>query len=60
MPLSGKEMVKLYEKNGWIILRQNGSHIRVAKGNVKETIPNHKELKKGTENKLLKVLRDNQ
>ena len=60
MPLSGKDMVKLYEKNGWVVLRQNGSHIRVKKGNVKETIPNHKELKKGTEIKLLKTLQDNQ
>jgi len=54
MPLSGKEVLKLYEKKGWIILRQKGSHVIVAKGIERETIPMHKELKKGLEQKLLK------
>ena len=46
MPMSGKEMLKLYLKNGWIKLRQTGSHVRLQKGNLKESIPMHKELKK--------------
>lgn len=54
MPFSGKEMLKLYEKNGWIALRQNGSHVIVGKGTERETIPMHKELKTGLERKLLK------
>lgn len=54
MPLSGKEVLKLYKKKGWIILRQKGSHVVVAKGIERETIPMHKELKKGLEQKLLK------
>lgn len=57
MPLSGKEMLKLYEALGWQILRQNGSDIIVGLGNERETIPNHKELKKGLEKKLLKRIR---
>lgn len=56
MPLSGKEMLRLYQKAGWIILRQKGSHVVVGKGSERETIPLHRELKKGTEHKLLKKL----
>lgn len=58
MPLSGKEMLKLYLKSGWIKLRQNGtSHVIVGKGKLRESIPMHKELKKGLERKLLKNLK---
>lgn len=54
MPLSGKEILKLYLKHGWEILRQKGSHVQLGKGNERETIPLHKELKKGLERYLLK------
>jgi predicted RNA binding protein YcfA (HicA-like mRNA interferase family) len=54
MPLSGKEMLKLYLKNGWSKVSQKGSHVKVAKGEEIEIIPMHKELKKGLESKLLK------
>lgn len=57
MPLSGKEMLKLYLKQGWVVLRQAGSHVVVGKGDERETMPMHKELKKGLEQKLLKRLR---
>ena len=43
MPLSGKEMLKIY--------------LRVGKNGERETIPMHRELKKGLEFKLLKRLR---
>ena len=59
MPLSGKEMLKKYKKSGWVVLRQRGSHVMVKKGNVHETIPMHKELKKGLEKHLLKMLQEN-
>lgn len=59
MPISGKEMLKLYLKAGFVIDRQKGSHITVSKGNKKQTIPNHKELHKGTEQDLLKFLEAN-
>jgi predicted RNA binding protein YcfA (HicA-like mRNA interferase family) len=58
MPLSGKEMLKLYLKDGWFVLRQEGSHVRVKKDGMKETIPMHKELHRGMEYKLLKTLRN--
>lgn len=54
MPLSGKEMVRLFEQRGWQILRQKGSHVQVGKGSERETIPMHRELKLGLEQKLLK------
>lgn len=54
--MSGKEMLALYLKNGWIKLRQAGSHVRVQKGDMYETIPMHRELKKGMEKALLKRL----
>ena len=56
MPLSGKEMLRLYEKDGWRMLRQRGSHVVVGKGRLRETIPMHRELKKGLERALLKNL----
>jgi predicted RNA binding protein YcfA (HicA-like mRNA interferase family) len=58
MPLSGKEMLALYLKHGWIILRQKGSHVIVGKGLLRETIPIHanQDLKRGLEKALLKRL----
>jgi predicted RNA binding protein YcfA (HicA-like mRNA interferase family) len=58
MPLSGKEMLQLYTKAGWKFIHQKGSHVQVAKENLHETIPMHKELKKGMEQHLLKRLKD--
>ena len=54
MSLSGKEMLKLYLKAGWMIINKKGSHIKIGKDGDRETIPLHKELKKGLERKLLK------
>lgn len=56
MPLSGEEMLKLFLSAGWIVLRQRGSHLIVGKGSMRETIPMHKELKKGLEASLKKRL----
>lgn len=62
MPLSGKEVLKRYQKAGWYVVRQRGSHVQVRKdsdsGTLKETIPMHKELKKGIERSLLKRLKE--
>jgi predicted RNA binding protein YcfA (HicA-like mRNA interferase family) len=56
VPLSGKELLKRYQKAGWSILRQKGSHVQLGKGELRETIPMHKELAKGLEKYLLKRL----
>ncbi len=59
MPMSGLEMLKLFEKHGWKKVRQRGSHVVVQKdGEIPETIPMHRELKKGLEAKLLKRIKD--
>jgi predicted RNA binding protein YcfA (HicA-like mRNA interferase family) len=58
MPLSGKEMLRLFVQAGWTVLRQNGSHVRVVKGKEHETIPMHRELKRGTEHDLLKRMKE--
>lgn len=56
MPLSGEEMVRLYERHGWVFLRQKGSHVQLGRGHERETVPLHKELGKGLERRLLKRL----
>jgi len=58
MPLSGKDMLALYLKNGWHKISQKGSHVKVGKGKMREIIPMHQELKKGTESALLKRLEE--
>jgi predicted RNA binding protein YcfA (HicA-like mRNA interferase family) len=60
MVLTGKELLRLAKRNGWEVVRQNGSHhrLRNKKTGKKETISVHanKDLPKGTEQKLLKQL----
>jgi predicted RNA binding protein YcfA (HicA-like mRNA interferase family) len=60
VPVSGKEMLKRYLAAGWVKLRQSGSHVVVGRGTERETIPMHRELKKGLENKLLKRIGEKQ
>jgi predicted RNA binding protein YcfA (HicA-like mRNA interferase family) len=50
-------MLALYQKAEWHVLSRRGSHVKVGKGPLRETIPMHKELKKGLEQSLLKRLR---
>jgi predicted RNA binding protein YcfA (HicA-like mRNA interferase family) len=54
LPLSGKEMLKLFLNAGWSKISQKGSHVKMRKGRETVIIPMHKELKKGMENALLK------
>jgi predicted RNA binding protein YcfA (HicA-like mRNA interferase family) len=58
MPISGKEMLSRFLKAGWKVLRQKGSHVQVGQEGKLETIPQHKELDKGLEQKLLKRLKN--
>ena len=56
MPMTGKEILKLFLKNDWKLDHVTGSHHIVIKGNKSVSIPVHnKNLKKGTEQKLLKL-----
>jgi predicted RNA binding protein YcfA (HicA-like mRNA interferase family) len=58
MPLSGRQILQQFKNAGWIEISQKGSHVKIGKGDLRETIPMHKELKKGLEQKLLKRLHD--
>lgn len=51
VPISGKDMRKLFYEAGYELVQGagKGSHWKLAKGNDTVIIPNHKELKKGTE-----------
>ena len=58
MPLSGKEMVSLFLKNGFEVIKGQGkgSHVKLRKGSLTIIVPNHRELKKGLERALIKQL----
>jgi predicted RNA binding protein YcfA (HicA-like mRNA interferase family) len=54
--ISGTEAVKAFNKSGWSVARQTGSHIIMVKSDSRVTlsVPNHKELDRGTLRKLVK------
>ena len=62
MPLSGKELAKLFIKAGYeIVPGGKGSHIKLKKkGSPTVIIPNHRELKTGTEHAIRKILEINE
>lgn len=57
MPMTSKEMIKHLKKNGFEIVSQNGSHVKMRNPNTGKTviIPYHsKTLKKRMEQAILK------
>ena len=46
--LSGAEIVKIFQKMGFAVARQKGSHIVLRKGNRGCVVPMHKEVAVGT------------
>lgn len=60
MPLSGKDMRKIFYDAGFELVpgAGKGSHWKLRKKNTTVIIPNHRELKKGTEHALLKMLKE--
>jgi predicted RNA binding protein YcfA (HicA-like mRNA interferase family) len=54
--VSGREAVRAFEKLGWQIARQRGSHIIMVKEGEMTTlsIPDHKEVAKGTLRSLIR------
>jgi predicted RNA binding protein YcfA (HicA-like mRNA interferase family) len=54
--ISGKEAVKGFEKAGWRIVGQVGSHVVMTKADVRAnlSIPQHKELSLGTLRALIR------
>lgn len=57
MPLSGKELVRLLQENGWELVRIKGSHHIMKRGSCEVSVPVHgnKSLGIGLERKILKT-----
>lgn len=55
--VSGRRLIKALEADGWRVVRQRGSHVRLRKAEARSAlvIPVHRELKKGT---LARILRE--
>lgn len=53
--ITPKEVIKVFEKFGWEVARQKGSHIIMTKaGNIATlSIPNHKQVARGTLRSLI-------
>ncbi len=54
--LSGKEVARVFERFGWNIARQKGSHIILVQDNHIATlsVPDHREVAKGTLRSLIR------
>jgi predicted RNA binding protein YcfA (HicA-like mRNA interferase family) len=54
--LSGAEVVRAFERFGWRVVRQRGSHIILIKGGevVSLSVPNHREVARGTLRSLIR------
>ena len=58
MPLSAKEMLRMLKKHGFIVISQNGSHVKLRnpETNVQIIMPMHSgDLKKGLEKAIIKT-----
>jgi predicted RNA binding protein YcfA (HicA-like mRNA interferase family) len=55
--ISGSELIRVLEKQGWVNSRQRGSHVRLKhpSRDIAIIVPLHRELKRGT---LSAILRD--
>jgi predicted RNA binding protein YcfA (HicA-like mRNA interferase family) len=55
--ISGTKTVKAFNKDGWFVARQTGSHIIMVKAGSEVTlsVPNHRQLDRGTLRKLIKL-----
>ncbi len=46
--LSGKELIKVLQQEGFVIVRQKGSHVSLNKDEFRTVVPLHTDLSKGT------------
>jgi predicted RNA binding protein YcfA (HicA-like mRNA interferase family) len=53
---SGREVIKVLHRIGFVVDHQRGSHVFLhnLEKNISVVVPDHKELKKGTLNSILK------
>ena len=49
-----RDLLKLFEKNGWWIKREGGNHTIVTDGENNEPIPRHKEINEITAKEIIK------
>lgn len=57
MPMTSEEMIKYLKKNSFVVVSQNGSHVKLKSYETGRTVivPYHsKDLKKGLEHAILK------
>lgn len=52
--ISGHELVRILQREGFRMVRQRGSHVSLMKGHYRTVVPLHDELAKGT---LLGILK---
>ena len=52
--ISAVEAIKAFERLGFTVVRQRGSHMVLRKGSSGCVVPNHRELKTGTLSGVLK------
>jgi predicted RNA binding protein YcfA (HicA-like mRNA interferase family) len=55
--VSGAQLIRALERDGWRVVRQRGSHVRLKKAERRNAlvVPLHKEIRRGT---LAGILRD--
>ena len=55
--LSGREVVRVFEKAGWQMVRQRGSHMILVKSGemVTLSVPDHREIARGTLRSLIRT-----
>lgn len=49
-----KDLIKLFEKNGWYFKRSGGNHDLYTNGNEVEVIPRHSEIKENLAKAIIK------
>lgn len=56
--MKSSELHRIIKRNGWVAIRQVGSHIIYEKNGIHFTVPDHgsKEMKKGLAQKLIKEM----
>ncbi|MEI8238856.1 MAG: type II toxin-antitoxin system HicA family toxin [Actinomycetota bacterium] len=46
--VSGTEAIRAFERLGFVVVRQSGSHVMMRRGSVGCVVPLHREIKRGT------------
>lgn len=49
-----RDLIKLFEKNGWYLLREGGNHDIYTDGSKAEPIPRHREINEQLAKSLIK------